>query len=250
MNCTTIEVSAPDGKAEAFLVRPDGDGPHAGVLLYMDALGLRPRIREMAERIAEWGYVVLAPNVFYRDTSVADFTPGADLREPGVYQAHLARAMKLLGVHDARRAQRDAGAYIKALRAVDGVATGGLGTIGYCMGGALALRTAAQHPADISATGTFHAGRVVSDVPDSVHRLVGRIDGEVYAAHADKDRSMPPKAIAQFEKALRQAYVPFTSEVYRGTAHGFTMADTPAYDEAATERHFKALQSLFGRTLR
>ncbi|WP_354701756.1 dienelactone hydrolase family protein [Paraconexibacter sp. AEG42_29] len=250
MNSTTIDVPTQDGKAEAFLVRPDGDGPHAGVLMYMDAIGLRPRIREMAERIAEWGYIVLVPNVFYRDTSVADFAPQADLLEAGAREAHMARAMKLLGAHDARRAQRDAGAYVKALRGMEGVAAGDLGTIGYCMGGALALRTAAQHPADVGAAGTFHAGRIATDKPDSVHRLVGRIDGEVYAAHADKDKSMPPKAISQLEKALRQAYVPFTSEVYRGAAHGFTMADTPAYDEAATERHFKALQSLFGRTLR
>ena len=56
----TLEIGTPDGPAEAYLARPDDDG-HPGVLLYVDAIGLRPRIEEMADRIASWGYVVLAP---------------------------------------------------------------------------------------------------------------------------------------------------------------------------------------------
>lgn len=249
MPSTTIELTTPDGVAEAFLVTPDGDGVHAGVLLYMDAIGLRPQIREMAERISGWGYIVLAPNVFYRDTTIADLEPKVDLREAGARDAHVARAMRLLGRHDTKRAQRDGRAYVEALRGMERVDRGDLGTAGYCMGGALALRTAAEHPARVGAAGVFHAGGVVTDKADSVHHVIGRIDGEVYAGHADKDRSMPPHAVAQFEKALRKAYVPFTSEVYRGAAHGYTMADTSSYNAKATERHYTALEGLFGRTL-
>jgi len=74
----SIEIGAPDGVADAYLTRPDDD-PHPGVLLFVDAIGLRPQIEQMADRIASWGYVVLTPNVFYRDGAAADLAPTADL---------------------------------------------------------------------------------------------------------------------------------------------------------------------------
>ena len=61
-----LDLPMPDGVCDAYIARPAEDGPHPPVLLIMDAIGLRPRIREMAERLADDGYVVLAPNVYYR----------------------------------------------------------------------------------------------------------------------------------------------------------------------------------------
>src|SRR3954454_13273600 len=66
MASSTVDITTPDGVADAYFASPDGAGDHPGVLLIMDAFGLRPRIEEMADRIAAQGYVVLAPNVFYR----------------------------------------------------------------------------------------------------------------------------------------------------------------------------------------
>src|SRR4029079_5000022 len=71
------------GPAEAYLTRPDDGVDHPGVLFFVDAIGLRPRIEEMADRIASWGYVVLAPHVFHRDGRAADLAPTTDLRDPG-----------------------------------------------------------------------------------------------------------------------------------------------------------------------
>jgi carboxymethylenebutenolidase len=64
----TLEIPTPEGPAEAYLTRPDDD-EHPGVLFFGDAIGLRPRIEEMADRIASWGYVVLVPHVFHRPSS-------------------------------------------------------------------------------------------------------------------------------------------------------------------------------------
>ena len=69
-----VEIPVPDGTAESYVARPPS-GQGTGVLFFMDAIGLRPRIQEMADRIASWGYVVLAPNVFYRDGSAAATSP-------------------------------------------------------------------------------------------------------------------------------------------------------------------------------
>lgn len=66
MQTTTVDVPTSDGVADAYLVRPDGDGPFPAVVVFMDAFGLRPRLAEMAERIAARGYLVLVPNLFYR----------------------------------------------------------------------------------------------------------------------------------------------------------------------------------------
>ena len=134
----TIEIQTPDGPAEAYLARPDEEA-HPGVLLYMDAIGLRPRIEEMADRIASWGYVVLAPNVFHRDGRAADLAPRADLRVPENREAFFVDAMRRVRALTPDQAERDARRWVEALLER---ATAPIGVTGYCMGVRLAIRTA------------------------------------------------------------------------------------------------------------
>src|ERR1700712_1030914 len=93
-----IEIAMDGGTCEAYVARPqvpDGpEGPYPGVLFFIDAIGLRPRIAEMAQRIADWGYVVLAPNVFWRDGTAAETSPDGDLREEGAREVFMAGAMQ------------------------------------------------------------------------------------------------------------------------------------------------------------
>ena len=144
---------------------------------------------------------------------------------------------------------RDAAAYLGFLATDDHVSAGAVGTVGYCMGGALALRTAALAPERVGAVASFHAGRLATDAPDSPHRSFAGIRGEVYVAHADNDGSMPPEQQDLVERTLSEAGVTHRAELYAGAAHGFTMADTAAYDEAATDRHWDNLLGLLARTL-
>jgi carboxymethylenebutenolidase len=240
----TIEIITEDGVAEAYVSRPDGEG-HPPVLFYIDAFGLRPRIEEMADRIAGWGYVVLAPNVFYRDGAAADVAPTVDLRDPENREAYVGAAMARVRAHTPDQAAVDRDAYLDALLALPGV-RGPVGVTGYCMGGRLAVRAAAGRPDDVAAIGLFHAGGLVTDADDSPHRLLGSARAEVLAGHADHDRSNPPEAIAAFDAALESAGLRYSTAVYPG----YTMADTSSYDEAATERHFTELEALFARALR
>ena len=90
----TFTLTMPDGEAEAYLAIAPGGAPAPGVLFVIDAIGLRPRIEEMADRIASWGYTVLAPNVFHRDGTAAELAPRADLREPGAREAFMPGAME------------------------------------------------------------------------------------------------------------------------------------------------------------
>jgi carboxymethylenebutenolidase len=225
-----VEIQTSDGVAEAYLVTPGEDGPFPSVLLYMDAFGLRPQIHRMADRLASEGYAVLAPNVFYRDHA-------ADLgtSDFGVLREY----MKAL-TPDA--VERDARAYLDFLAPDRPV-----GVTGYCMGGRLTLLTAGRLPERVAAAASFHAANLATDAPESPHRVFGDIRGEVYVAHADQDRSMPPEQMERVEKAL--AGVTHRAELYEGARHGFTMADLEVYDEQADQRHWRELLGLLGRTI-
>ncbi|MBL0705045.1 dienelactone hydrolase family protein [Sinomonas cellulolyticus] len=245
-----IEIPAPDGTAEAVVARPStGDGPFPGVILYMDAFGLRPRIEEMAQRIADWGYVVLAPNVFYREGTVQDLAPGVDMTSPEGRQAAGQAAFPRVGRLTADKAVADAAAWIAALRRLDGVAPGPIGTTGYCMGARLAVRTATSQPQEVAAVGGFHGGGLASDEPDSPHLRLQNARARFVFLHADHDRSMGPDAIARLGAALADAGLEASNELYPGAAHGYSMADTSSYDEAATEEHFRRLRELLDTTL-
>lgn len=130
-----IEITAAAGTAEAVVARPDNGGAdHPGVLFFMDAIGVRPQVAAMCERIASWGYVVLAPNVFYRDSDVDAVRPHADLRVAGAREAFFAEAMPRVGGLTSDLAEPDIAAYLTALRGLQGVAPGPVGVVGYCMG--------------------------------------------------------------------------------------------------------------------
>ncbi|MGW5672050.1 dienelactone hydrolase family protein [Micromonospora sp. NPDC003776] len=249
MQTTTVDVPTGDGVADAYLVRPDGDGPFPGVLVFMDAFGLRPRMAEMAETIAARGYVVLVPNLFHRfgRAPLVDLSGLGDDAQRGALFQQLG---PMIGALTSEVVARDTAAYLDFLTGQPDVTPGPVAITGYCMGGTNALRAIEAHPDRIAAAAAFHAGRVVTDAPDSPHLGVGAVTGELYFGHADQDQSMTAEQIETLEKALDAAGVAYTSEVYRGARHGYTQSDTPMYDEQATERHWAALFGLLDRTFR
>jgi carboxymethylenebutenolidase len=248
LRTSTVDISTADGTADAFLAAPEDGARHPGVLLYMDAFGPRPRLEEMAERLAGEGYVVLVPHVYYREGR-APLLDTSTLTDPDARGRLFEQISPWMKAHTPERAATDADAYLDYLRDHDQVDPGPIGVVGYCMGGALALRTAAGHPGDVGAAAAFHPARLATDAPDSPHLLADRIEAEVYVAAADQDQSLPPEQQVRLDAALTEAGVTHLVEQYDGASHGFTMADTAVYDEAATERHWTALLDLFGRTL-
>lgn len=244
-----IEIETPDGTAEAYVARPESGAVGPGVLLYMDAIGLRPQIERMADRIASWGYVVLAPNVFYRHGSAAEIAPKTDLREPGAREAFLATVVPFMRAHTPDQSARDLDAYADALRSLTEPHETRWAAIGYCMGGRLALRAGAQFPSQVAAVGMFHVGGLVTDDDDSPHLCIPDVRAEVLARYADNDGSMPKEAIATVDEALARSGVSHSTAIYEGAQHGYTMADTPMYGADAAERHFDELKDLLARTL-
>lgn len=243
MPSSHVDVTTPDGIADAYLSQGEGGGP--GVLLMMDAFGLRPRIEEMADRIAARGYVVLAPNTLYR-AGRAPVLEMPDLSDPDNRTEFFGKLMPLMAEVTPKRAAADGAAYLDFLA---GLTTGPVAITGYCMGGRLGWRIAAAHADRVAALGAFHTGGLVTDAPDSPHLSADQLEAELCFGHADEDANMTPDQQRTLAHALEAAGVDFTAAMYPGAQHGYTMSDTAAYDEAATERHFADLFALLDRAL-
>jgi carboxymethylenebutenolidase len=241
-----LDVRTPEGTARAWVFR-GGDDPCPGVLMYIDAYGVRPAMEEMAARLAGLGYAVLLPDVLYRAAPIAPF----DLATVWTDPPERARLMGLIQSVTLDRLRSDSAAYLDALAARPGVRADRLGTTGYCMGGRLAFLTAALHPERVRAVAAFHAGGLVTDAPDSPHRLAERVKASLYLAVADEDRSCTPEHQGALAAALGAAHLPYALELFRGKRHGFAVTDNAGvYDREASERHWTRMESFFGERLR
>ncbi|MGI5471891.1 dienelactone hydrolase family protein [Streptomyces sp. CA-132043] len=245
----SVTIATADGSCDAFVAHPAGDGPHPAVLFYMDAIGLRPVLEDMARELASHGYYVLVPNLFYR-SGPAPVVEVTDLSTPERRAEFFGKVMPLVHALTPDLALRDAESYLGFLAAQDQVGSGPVGLTGYCMGGVLSLRTAARFPDRVAAAASFHGGHLATEAPDSPHRSAGDVRAELYFGHASEDDSMNAEHISRLETALDAAGVTYRSEVYPDTVHGFTMSDTAAYSEAGLARHWEALLDLFARTLK
>ncbi|WP_329203546.1 dienelactone hydrolase family protein [Streptomyces sp. NBC_01435] len=245
MPIETVQIPTADGRADAFAAFPDDGARHPGVLLYMDAFGLRPVLEEMARELAGHGYYVLVPNVFYRHGPAPVVALPEHIGEEA-RPALFAQLMPLIEAHTTELILRDADAYLTFLAAQPEVGAGPVAVTGYCIGGLLAMRTAVAHPGRVAAVAAFH-GPVVTGAPDSPHRCLSGLTAEVHLGHAGTD--VTPEVLGELDRALDATGVGHTTEVYPGTVHGYTMADTDAYDPAALQRHWDRLLPLLDRTL-
>ncbi len=233
-----------DGSCPAQVMTPSGAGPWPAVILYADAGGIRPVVTEMAQRLAEAGYVVLLPDLFHRHGPYGPLVPKEVFK--GDWRAILGPLMATTG-ND--KAAEDTEAFLACLDARGDVAGRKVGAVGFCMGGGMTLAAAATYPERFAAAISFHGGNLATDAPTSPHRLVAGLKAEVYVAAADNDGSYPPAMAERLEKSLADAGVRFSAETYTGAAHGWMLPDFPVYDEAAAERGWAAMLALFGRTL-
>ncbi|MCK1798729.1 dienelactone hydrolase family protein [Streptomyces sp. XM4193] len=247
MHTTALEILTADGLVDACAAFPEQSDPLPGVLLYPDAFGPRPVLESWARELASHGYFVLLPNVLHRNGRA----PVVELPTRITAQARPAlfeQLMPMIAEHTPDRVLRDAEAYLQYLTGRPEVRNGPVAAVGYCMGAVLALRTAAAHPERVAAVAGYHSSPLVTDAPDSPHLLAHDVAAEVQLGLAEGD--MTPESFAELTAALDAAGVRHSTEIHPGTVHGFTMADTEAYDAAAFDRHRDGLLALLDRTLR
>ncbi|MER9305653.1 dienelactone hydrolase family protein [Mesorhizobium sp. M0293] len=239
-----LQIRTRDGVARAGLFRAaNASSAKAGVILYQDAFGPRPALDSMAERLANEGYSVLLPDLFYRNAPYGPF----DAKTAFVEEKTKAALTALVTGTTQEMTISDSAAFLDAL-AAEGV-TGPVGTVGYCMGGGRALNAAATYPDRIKAAASFHGGNLASDAADSPHRKAASIKARVYVGTSGVDGSFPPEQSARLAEALRVAEVDHVLENYAGMAHGWCVPDHRVFNAAGAERHWKRLTTLFAETL-
>jgi carboxymethylenebutenolidase len=247
---TDVQVRTSSGTCDAALVHPRGDGRWPAAILFVDAFGLRPAMRDMAKRLAADGYTVLVPNPYYRSTKPPGIDPGFDFTNP----ADRAKLEALRAPLTSDAVMQDATAYVKFLDSQSSVdKKAKMGVFGYCMGGPMTMQAAAAQPERISAGASFHGGGLVTDKPDSPHLLVPKMKAQYYFGVAANDDQRQPDAKTKLDEAFRAAHLPAKIEVYEGMLHGWCVKDMPLqdgkpiYNEASAERAWGELVAVFKR---
>ena len=252
---TDVEIKTADGTCDAAFIHPDS-GAHAAVLIWPDAFGLRPSMREMARRLALEGYSVLVPNPFYRVAKAPVFETASNFNFADPPQR--ARLMPLMGSINAEgAAERDAAAFIAWLDKQPQVdRSRKVGTQGYCMGGALVVKTAAAVSSRVGAGASFHGGGLVTDAANSPHLLAPKIKGRMYFGIAANDDTQQPDAKTKLKEAFAAAKVPAEIEVYPQAQHGWCVPDMPkqpngqpTYNKADADRAWGKLLALYKAAL-
>jgi carboxymethylenebutenolidase len=242
---TMVDIKTPDGTCDAAYIHPAA-GSHPAVLIWCDAFGLRPAMRDIGKRIAAEGYSVLVPNPFYRATKA----PGIDITKFSFQNPDDMK--KLQGLMAPMNApggiEKDAAAFIAWLDQQKEVNKAKkVGTQGYCMGGPLVVRTAAAVSNRVGAGASFHGGGLVTDQPTSPHLLAPKIKARMYFGIASNDDMRQPDA----KDKLKEAFPAAEIEVYSKSLHGWCVPDMPAqpgmpiYNKPDAEKAWGKLVALY-----
>jgi carboxymethylenebutenolidase len=242
-----IEIGTTDGTADGYLYRPEEGRRHPGVLYLTDIGGIRDANRGTARRLAGEGYTVVMPNLFYRTSRAPVF----DFPFRSGEERSVKRMNELRGPLTPEAVNRDVSAYVDFLAAEPSVGPGPFGAVGFCYAGAAAMRAAATRPDRIAAAASFHGGGLFKEGDAaSPHLLLPRIKASLYFGHAADDRGMPREAIARLDEALAAWGGRYESEYYDGAYHGWTVPDSPVYNEPQAERAYRKLTELLAQALR
>ena len=208
-----VEFASNGATAQGYLAMPaDGAGP--GVVVIQEWWGLVDHIRDVCDRLAAEGFTALAPDLYH----------GVTTHEPD-------EAGKKLMELDIERAARDMGGAVDFLLGSGATEGTKVGTVGFCMGGGLALVLAARRGAQVGAAVPFY-GVFAHGQPD-----LSAIKAPVLGHFGSDDASTPPEAIQRLEEALRAAGVEVTFHHYEGADHAFfndTRPEVYAPEHAAT----------------
>jgi carboxymethylenebutenolidase len=239
-----LKLETADGTMPVWTYAPDGAGPFPSVIYYMDGVAIRPILFEMARRLASHGYYVALPDLFHRAGPYEPFNGATVFSD----EKEKARLMSLIKSVTPEGLAMDTVAVLAHFDATPAANGRNVGTVGYCMGGAAALRAAGQHPDRVRAAASYHGSRLATDQPGSPHLFAPKMKARVYVGYAENDNGFPESQRDLLDTTLSTSKVPHEIVQYHA-AHGFTMADLPVYNKGEAERHWTTMLALFGDTI-
>ena len=245
-------VTTSDGTMETFITHPEQDGPFAAIVLYMDVWGIREELYDIARRIATVGYYCAVPDFYYRQGHVRN-----EFRDKN----H--RMISLHALSDADRSRvttpssklsdtmvaADTGALLKYLDAGEPVKPGAMGSVGYCMGGRHVMSVAAAYPERFRASAGLHPTSLISDRPDSPHRVADRLRGEFYCGFAETDPYAPLTMIKELRTIMAGCPVKYHDEIHKGAVHGYALPDRDIHHKAGANRDWELIFAMYRRQL-
>lgn len=253
----SIDIQTPSGACRTQFFTPStGTGPWPAAILCTDAGGPRPAFDQLAQQLADQGFVAVVPNLFFRDGHPMDVLPEGErnfvhfvkhLRgTPGFREALGAKMQKAISE---RSVKETIGAILEALEHAPEVRDGAVGISGYCMGGTVVLRAASQFPEHIRAGASFHGGNLATLDPNSPHLGAKSIEAEILIAGAVEDASFSDEIAQRLAEAFKAAGTNAHIETWPGALHGFAVPDSDAFTPAFGARHLTELTALYRRTL-
>jgi carboxymethylenebutenolidase len=242
-----VDIPTRDGQMNSWIFHPDKPGPHPTVILYMDSVGIREELCDMARRLATVGYYVLMPNLYYRMVRSVDIDADR-LRDPAYAQTRdhmwtLNRSLSNTMI------EQDTEAMLTFLHTEPQARSAKIGVVGYCLSGRFVFRVAGRFPERIAASASIYGARLVTDLPDSAHLLAKHIKGEMYFACAQFDDYISQEALDSIQGQIDQHQLNARIEMYPEAHHGFAFPKRQVYHKPSAERHWERLFDLFARTL-
>ncbi len=239
-----IDIKTPDGVADCYAFYPQNAENLPAVLFYMDAFGVRDALFQMAERIANEGYFVLIPDLYYRSGKKLSFAPSTFM-DGGAKKDEM---MKIIQSLTLEKVMSDTTAYIDYLDNQEKTDKTNYGCTGYCMGGKFSLGAAGTFPEKINAAAVFHGSRLATEQPDSPHRLASKIKANLFIGIAEIDQGFSDEEKNRLDQSLKENHIHYEMKVYPQAKHGFTVLDHMAYDKPSSEDHFEKIFTLFKKS--
>lgn len=247
-----VEIATPDGRMETFITHPEQGGPFPAIVIYMDVWGVREELYDIARRVGTVGYYVMVPDFYYRQGRVRhEFrNERNEMISLAKLDAATRQAVSAAGQQLSNAmVVADTGAILDFLAAGEPARAGAMGSIGYCMGGRHVLCVAAAYPERFRASASLHGTRLVSDDPDSPHRLADRFRGELYCGFAEHDPYAPLPMVAQLGEILKACDVRYSYAIHPGAEHGYALPNRDIHDKTGANLDWEHIFAMFRREM-
>jgi carboxymethylenebutenolidase len=252
MHDRTVAVPTPSGPMETFITHPEEGGPFPAVVIYMDFWGLREELFDIARRVGTVGYYCVVPDLYHRQGHVRNEWSDENNRMISAHKLDPERRRQaLIPLEKLPNAMviEDTGGLLEFMDRGEPMRPGGIGSIGYCMGGRHVLCAAGAYPERFIAGASLHGTALIGDRDDSPHHLAHRFRGELYCGFAEHDPHAPPEMIRQLGELLKGCSVRYRHEIHLGVEHGYALPNRDIHDKRAAARDWELIFAMFRRQI-